>query len=167
MHKVICSRYCPRPAYGISPVLIRLALNKGPVAGLAGGLISYSAAALAFALILLWPGEWRHVRALDRSAAKWFGVSGFSVCMAQMLRYMALALAPVTVVTPIQRLSLMFRLYFSRVINPQHEQFGGNIIAATVVSLIGALALSVSTEIVQAALPMPGWMKTALSWRWP
>jgi drug/metabolite transporter (DMT)-like permease len=43
--------------YGIRPVLIRLALeNKTLVAGLAGGLISYSAAALAFALILLWPG---------------------------------------------------------------------------------------------------------------
>ena len=47
-------------------------------------------------------------------------------------------------VTPIQRLSLVFRLYFSRIINPQHELFGGRIVAATVVSLFGALALSVS-----------------------
>jgi uncharacterized membrane protein len=154
--------------YGISPVLIRSALeNRMLEAGLAGGLISYSAATLAFVLILLWPGQWRHVRSLDRGAAKWFMVSGVCVCLAQMLRYMALALAPVSVVAPIQRLSLVFRLYFSRILNPQHEQFGGRIVTATVVSLAGALALSVSTEIVQAALPLPEWIRAALNWTWP
>jgi drug/metabolite transporter (DMT)-like permease len=154
--------------YGVSPVLVRLALeNRELPASLAGGLISYAAAALAFALILLWPGQWRRVRSLDRGAAKWFAISGVCVCFAQMLRYMALVLAPVTVVTPIQRLSLVFRLYLSRLINPQHEVFGGRIVAATAVSLLGALALSVSTEVVQAALPLPDWAKAVLNWRWP
>ena len=154
--------------YGISPVLIRLALeDKELPAALAGGLISYAAAALAFALVLVLPGQWRHIRALDPTAAKWFAVSGVCVCLAQMLRYMALALAPVSVVTPIQRLSLVFRLYFARIINPQHELFGGRIVAATVVSLLGALALSVSAEAVQAVLPLPEWAKDVLNWRWP
>jgi uncharacterized membrane protein len=154
--------------YGISPVLVRLALeDKALAASLAGGLISYAAAALAFALVLLLPGQWRHVRALDPGAAKWFAVSGVVVCFAQMLRYMALALAPVSVVTPIQRLSLVFRLYFSRIINPEHELFGGRIVAATAVSLLGALALSVSADLVQAALPLPDWAKAALNWQWP
>ena len=73
--------------YGVSPVLIRLALeDKALQAGLAGGLISYGAAALALALVLLLPGQWRHVRALDPGAAKWFVVSGVCVCFAQMLR---------------------------------------------------------------------------------
>jgi hypothetical protein len=80
---------------------------------------------------------------------------------------MALALAPVSVVTPIQRLSLVFRLYFSRIINPDHEQFGGRLVAATVVSLFGALALSISSEVVQAALPLPDAAKAVLNWRWP
>jgi uncharacterized membrane protein len=154
--------------YGISPVLVRLALeNKGLESSLGGGLISYSAATLAFVLILLLPGQWRHVRALDPGAAKWFAISGVCVCFAQMLRYMALVLAPVSVVTPIQRLSLMFRLYFSRIINPEHEVFGGRIVAATIVSLAGALALSASTEIVQAVVPLPDWAKTFLNWHWP
>ena len=154
--------------YGISPVLIRLALeDKTPAASIAGGFISYAAAALAFALVLILPGQWRHVRALDPNAAKWFTVSGVVVCLAQMLRYMALALAPVTVVTPIQRLSLVFRLYFSRIINPEHELFGGRIVAATVLSLAGALALSVSADVVQAALPLPEWAKAMLNWKWP
>jgi drug/metabolite transporter (DMT)-like permease len=154
--------------YGISPVLVRLALeNKSLEASLGGGLISYVAATLAFALILLLPGQWRHVRALDRGAAKWFAISGVCVCFAQMLRYMALVLAPVSVVTPIQRTSLLFRLYFSRIINPEHEVFGGRIILATVVSLAGALALSASTEVVQSVVPLPDWANTFLNWRWP
>jgi drug/metabolite transporter (DMT)-like permease len=154
--------------YGISPVLVRLALeNRGLDASLGGGLISYTAATLAFALILLLPGQWKHVRSLDREAAKWFAISGVFVCFAQMLRYMALVLAPVSVVTPIQRTSLLFRLYFSHIINPQHEVFGGRIIAATVVSLLGALLLSVSTELVQSLVPLPDWLRAALNWHWP
>jgi uncharacterized membrane protein len=154
--------------YGISPVLIRLALEDMPLtAGLAGGLVSYTAATAAFALLLLMPGQWRHVRALDGTAAKWFAISGVCVCAAQMLRYMALALAPVSVVTPIQRVSLVFRLYFSRILNPDHEMFGGRIVAATVISLLGALALSISTELVQSALPLPDWAKAVLNWHWP
>ena len=130
-------------------------------------MISYTAATLAFALILLLPGQWQHVRSLDREAAKWFAISGVFVCFAQMLRYMALVLAPVSVVTPIQRVSLLFRLYFSHIINPQHEVFGGRIIAATIVSLAGALVLSVSTELVQSLVPLPDWLRTALNWHWP
>jgi uncharacterized membrane protein len=107
------------------------------------------------------------VRSLDRGAAKWFAISGVCVCFAQMLRYMALTLAPVSVVTPIQRLSLLFRLYFSRILNPDHEVFGGRIMAATIVSMAGALALSVSADVVQSMLPLPDWAKTFLNWHWP
>lgn len=154
--------------YGTSPVLVRLALEHGGLAAsIGGGLISYIAATLAFGLILLLPGQWRHVRSIDREATKWFAISAVAVSSAQMLRYMALALAPVSVVAPIQRLSLVFRIYFGRLINPQHEVFGGRMTAATVVSLIGALALSVSTEFVQSLVPLPDWAKTVLNWHWP
>ena len=40
-------------------------------------------------------------------------------------------------------------------------------ILTTVVSLLGALALSVSTEIVQSVLPLPDWARTFLNWHWP
>jgi uncharacterized membrane protein len=154
--------------FGVSPVLVRLALeNHDLAASLGGGLISYIAAALAFALVLLWPGQWKHVRSLDREAAKWFAISGVFVCFAQMLRYMALALAPVSVVAPIQRVTLLFRLYFSHIFNPHHEVFGGRVFAATVVSFVGALALSVSTELVQSVLPLPEGARTLLNWHWP
>ena len=121
------------------------------------GSISYVAATLAFALILLWPGQIRHVRQLDAESARWFMLSGVFSCFAQMMRYLALAVAPATVVMPIIRLSLLFRLYFSRLVNPHHEEFGGRVIVATIVSLVGVLALSVSTEFVQSLLPLPDW----------
>jgi uncharacterized membrane protein len=154
--------------YGVSPILVRTALaSKGLEASITGGLISYCAATLAFALVLLWPGHLRHVLSMERKSARWFMFSGVCVCFAQMLRYMAFAVAPVTVVTPIQRLSLVFRLYFSRLLNPQHEVFGGRMIAATVMSLVGAVALSVSTKVVQSVLPLPAWGVVLLDWHWP
>jgi uncharacterized membrane protein len=154
--------------YGASPILISLGLEgAGIQMSLAAGLISYIAATAAFALMLLLPGQIRHVRALERENAKWFVISGVCVCGAQMFRYMALAVAPASVVAPILRLSMIFRFHFARMFNPQHEVFGGKMVVATIVSLAGALALSVSTETVQSLLPLPGWAVSALNWRWP
>ena len=112
--------------YGVSPILIRLALqHKGLGSSIAAGLLAYTAATVVMGLILLWPGRWREVRNTERVAVKWFTISGIFVCVSQMFLYMAVSLAPLTIVTPINRLSLLFRLYFGRLINPQHEMFGG------------------------------------------
>ena len=154
--------------YGVSPVLVRMALeDRGLEFSLAGGLVSYLAATVVFALVLLLPGQLRHAVSTNRDSARWFVVSGVCVCLSQMLRYMALAIAPVSVVTPIQRLSMIFRLYFSRLLNPDHEIFGRRVIAATFVSLAGALALTLSVEMIQAVLPLPASAVEALNWRWP
>jgi drug/metabolite transporter (DMT)-like permease len=154
--------------YGASPIFVSLGLgSRGLEVSLAAGLISYVAAALTFSLILLLPGQIKHIRTLDREASKWFVVSGCFVCAAQMLRYMALAVAPASVVAPILRLSMLFRFHLARLFNPDHEVFGGRMVLATVVSLAGALALSVSTEIVQSLLPLPDWAIAMLNWRWP
>jgi hypothetical protein len=84
-----------------------------------------------------------------------------------MFLYMAMSIAPVTVVSPVTRLSLLFRLHFARWINPQHEVFGGPVILGTVVSLAGAVALSLSTETVEALIPLPGALVSILHWHWP
>ena len=153
--------------FGVSPVMVGMAFaNKGLAAGIAGGFISYLAAVVAFALPLLLPGQWQSFRRIDRNTAAWFIISGISVAISQMSRYMALAVAPVSVVSPIQRLSMVFRLYFGAVINPHHEVFGGRIIAGTVISLFGAFALSVSIDGVAEALPLPAPLAAALGWTW-
>jgi len=152
--------------YGSSPILIRLALeDKGLPASLPGGLIAYIAATAVLALFLLWPGRLRHALDVKPESAKWFTISGVLVCISQMFLFMAQSIAPVAVTAPISRLSILFRLYFSRLLNPQHEVFGGQMIVGTIVSLLGALALSISVDAVGGLLP-DAW-QPLLHWHWP
>lgn len=154
--------------FGISPILIGMALqHKGIPIGIAGGFVSYVAATVAIALPLLVPAQWRSFKAVDRESVKWFVVSGIAVCFSQMFRYMAIAVVPVSVVTPIQRLSLVFRIYFGWLLNPHHEVFGGRIIWGTVISFVGAVALSISTDSVLESISMPAALVAFLTWHWP
>jgi uncharacterized membrane protein len=154
--------------YGFSPILVRVGLEgKGLGASLAGGLVAYTAATAVMALLMLWPGQLRHVLAVKRESAKWFTLSGLLVWLSQMFLYMAMSIAPVTVVSPINRLSILFRLYFSRLLNPRHEMFGGGVIVGTVVSLTGALALSLTTDVISAVVPLPDAVVALLRWHWP
>jgi drug/metabolite transporter (DMT)-like permease len=154
--------------YGVSPLLIRLAVIGGDLgSGIAGGLVSYLAATAAVALVLLWPGNWRHALAVGPEARKWFGYSGVSVCIAQMFIYMAYAVAPISVVTPVLQLHHALRLMFSRLLNPQHEIFGGRMVLATALSLTGAALLSLDVEHVLALLPLPPSLAAIARWHWP
>jgi uncharacterized membrane protein len=154
--------------FGLSPILIRMAFEKKGIAiGIAGGFVSYLAGTVAIALLLMLPGQWRSFCDIDRKTTKWFVVSGIMVCFSQMFRYMALAIAPVSVVSPIQRLSIVFRIYFGWIINPEHEVFGGRVVAGTLVSLIGAVALTVSTDGIAHLIHLPAWFATLLAWHWP
>ncbi|MEE8284661.1 MAG: EamA family transporter, partial [Alphaproteobacteria bacterium] len=149
--------------YGLSPILVRAGLADTGLS-LAGGLISYVSATMAVALILLLPGRAAHILGVDRGAAKWFTISGVFVFFAQMFRYLALAIAPVTVVAPIQRLSLVFRVGLSTVLNPEHEVFDARVVIGVVVSLLGMLALTLSVEFIGEFLALPRWV---ITWRWP
>jgi uncharacterized membrane protein len=152
----------------INPMLIGMAFEtKGVAVGIAGGFVSYVAATAAIALTLAVPGQWRSFRTVDRESAKWFIISGIAVCLSQMFRYMALAIAPVSVVTPIQRLSLIFRIHFCCMLNPHHEVFGGRLILGTMISLAGAIALSLSTDSILHAVQLPAAVVSLLTWHWP
>jgi uncharacterized membrane protein len=154
--------------YGTSPVLVRLGLEHGDIpASIAGGLVSYAAATLVILAVLVITGNVRHALSMTPSDARWFGLAGLFVGISQMLRYMALSIAPVSVVTPIQRLSLLFRLLFSWIMNREHEVFSGNIFVGTVLSLFGVVLLSVSTDAIVSLLPVPSWLAAAASWKWP
>jgi uncharacterized membrane protein len=154
--------------FGISPILIGMAFDTQSLAeGIAGGFVSYAAATVAVGLTLLWPGQWRSLKALDATSGKWFVLAGLTVGLSQMFRYMALAIAPVSVVSPIQRLSLVFRIYFGWLINPQHEVFGGQVILGTVLSLAGAIALSISADGLVHSMWLPNYLVSLLAWHWP
>lgn len=154
--------------FGISPLLIRLAFdNQEIAAGIAGGFVSYAAATGVIALLLTRPRQWRSFRSMDSISTKWFIISGIAVAFSQMFRYMALAIAPVSIVSPIQRLSLVFRIYFGWILNPHHEVFSGRIIGGTVASLVGAIALSISADNLLLSLELPRPLVSMLTWHWP
>ena len=154
--------------YGVTPFLIRLAVIRGNLgSGIAGGLVSYAAATAAVALLLLWPGQLRHAREIRPESLKWFTYSGVSVSIAQMFIYMAYAIAPISVVTPVLQLHHALRLIFSRLLNPHHEIFGGQMILGTALSLVGAVALSLDTEFLLSLMPLPDSVAAFARWHWP
>jgi uncharacterized membrane protein len=154
--------------YGLSPILVRIGLEgKGLAVSVAGNLVASLAATVVMGLFLLPPRQLYHALAVGREPAKWFTLSGVLVAISQLFLYMAMSIAPVTVVSPINRLSILFRLYFSRLLNPQHEVFGGKVVVGTIVSLSGAVVLSLSIDSVQSWLPLPAAAIELLRWHWP
>jgi len=150
--------------YGVSPVLVRYATaEQGLATSLAGGVIGSAAAAVVIAALLFAPGHWYKLRGVSRQAANWFVMSGILVYVSQIFVYMAVALAPITLIAPIIALGNVFRIHVSRWLNPDHEVFGRDVVAATALSFVGVLALSASVE----ALPLPPAWSAFLAWRWP
>jgi len=155
-------------AYGITPILVRLAIiGNDPRSGLVGGMIAYAAAAAAVGLLLAPPRQLRHALAVTPEARKWFAFSGIAVCFAQMCMFVAYTVAPISVVTPIQQLTIVFRVMFARMLTPQHEVFGTAMILGTGLSLLGAIALSLDMEFLLGLIALPDALIRLLTWRWP
>lgn len=155
-------------AYGASPVLVRFALETASWrASIAGGLVSYLAATLVTIVFVVLAGKTQHVREISKETIRWFCWAGVFVAVSQMLRYMALSFAPVSVVSPIQRLSLIFRLFFGYMLNRQYEVFDSRMVLGTIVSILGAVLLSVSIEDVRLLLPVPEYLTPLFLWTWP
>ena len=144
--------------YGSSPLLISMGLAAGrnTATAVAGGFVSNSAAALVVAGMVLASGGLRWLRGFDREARRWFFLSGGLVAISQILLYSALALAPVAVVVPLQRLSVMFRVIFSGLFNRDAEIFDRRVIVGLIVSLLGALAISTDTALLREILAPAG-----------
>jgi drug/metabolite transporter (DMT)-like permease len=153
-------------AYGTSPIMARHALqHTGPTTGILGGLIAYIAATAVVALALLLPAVRREVAALKPDNARWFAYSGVFVAMAQGFFFAAVAVAPVMLVMPLLQMSLVFRVLLSTWLNPDHEVFGSFVLAGIATAIIGALLVSVDTEIILNAFAVPNAIADVLRWR--
>lgn len=152
-------------AYGTSPLLIALGLGhqRAIADSAAGVLISYVAASFVVFALVAFAGGRSYMVGLDRGSARWFVLTTFLVALSQFLRYAALAVAPIAVVVPIQRLSVVFRLIFNALINRDHEVFDRWIIASILLAVIGALALSVNTKYLLSLFLIPQSFQNALS----
>ncbi|MPS26206.1 MAG: hypothetical protein E2576_13670 [Alcaligenaceae bacterium] len=136
-------------AYGSSPILVRQAMveGSGMAGGLAGAAVAYTAATAGVVALVICQGGLGRSLTMSRPTLGWYSVAGVTAVASQIFVYMALAIAPASVVIPIQRTSLVMRVWFARVLNPELESFDGPVLLATVVSLIGAVALAAD----------PGW----------
>lgn len=140
--------------YGTSPLFIALGLgDSGDLAdSVAGGLVSYLAATAVVAFIVAAAGRLAFPTSLDKDAAWWFVLSALSVAISQVFRYLAMALAPIAVVVPIQRLSVVFRLIFNALINRDHEIFDRWVVLSIILAVVGAIALTADTAQILAML---------------
>jgi len=153
-------------AYGTSPILVRAGL-EGTGLALAGGVVSYGAATILVAVLLLWRPARHDAAGIDRANLPWFVWTGVTVCLSQIFLYLAMAIAPVTVVQPLMRFSTVFRTFFAWVFNREQESFDPSLLVAIAISTVGAFALAFEGATVARWIDAPAWLATILSWRWP
>jgi drug/metabolite transporter (DMT)-like permease len=153
-------------AYGSSPIIVRQALQGvGPLSGVAGASVAYAAATVAVALGLLIPSLRRNVMRVTGENARWFVYSGIFVAAAHGFLYSALAVAPIMLVAPLLQLSLVFRFLFALILNPHHEVFGFVVIVGTIVSIVGACAIAIDTDLILHAVAIPEPLASLLRWQ--
>lgn len=126
--------------FGISPLFIKLGLQQGGSA-LAGTFISYTSAMLVLGIMLGSPERREGVLHMGHKALVWFGLAGFFVAMAQLLRYTALNLIPVSVASPLISTNPLFLLVLSFVVNRKLESFRINVILGAIFVVIGTVLI--------------------------
>lgn len=150
--------------YGTSPLLIRLGLggSSSMADGVAGVLVSYAAATAVVAVLVVLAGGRAYMAHLDKNSGRWFLISSIFVALSQLLRYLAFTVAPVTVVVPIQRLSVVFRILFNAVLNRDYEVFDYWVMLSIFLALLGTTLLSVDSGFVLSLLSAPAELTVAL-----
>ncbi|MCY4624459.1 MAG: EamA family transporter [Chloroflexi bacterium] len=129
-------------AYGTSPIMIRYALEDTGL-GIAGGLIAYIAAAGLLIATLAIPGQLKNMRGFDLKVVPMFSASAVAVFLAQLFRFAALAIAPVSLVTPLTRLGVVFVPTLSFVFNRNLESFSLRVLIGIALSGLGAVLLAI------------------------
>lgn len=150
--------------YGFSPLFIVYGMgHNGTMADSVGGvLVSYLAATLVVLVMVIASGGRTYLTGYDRASFYWFAVSAVLVAFSQLFRYLALAVAPVSVVVPIQRLSVVFRILFNAIFNRQYEVLDLPVIVVVFLSILGAVALAIDTRLVVTFIPLPLWLESLL-----
>lgn len=135
--------------YGASPILIALALETSTwQLALFGAFLGHVAASILLIGIVFLFGLTGEVLATNKKNVPFFILSAIFVFLSQGFRYVALALAPVYIVSPIQRTSTIFRVIFSKIFNPTTELFGVWVYLGIVVSLLGVFLLAIPEHLV-------------------
>jgi drug/metabolite transporter (DMT)-like permease len=152
--------------WGSSPIFVRAGL-EGPGQALAGGVVSYSAATLAVAFIALLPRARRNLSEISPHNLRWFSCTGVMTAIAQILLYLAMAVAPVIIVQPLLRFQIIAGTVAGWFLNRSHESFDTGVLGAIAVSMIGAVFLALDGPAVMQWMDAPPWLAAVFAWRWP
>ncbi len=124
--------------YGISPLFIKWGLLQGGSA-LAGTFISYTGASLVLSSTLINHDRREAVINMEGRAITWFALSGFLVGLAQLCRYLALKLSPISIAGPLTATIPIFLLLLSFMINRSMESFRLTVILGAILVVIGTV----------------------------
>ena len=128
-------------AYGTSPLLIRAALEDATRTAAIGTFVAYVGAAAVLTASLALPGQRQLIGAINLRYMRLFGGAGVSVFLAQLFRFFALSLADVTVVNPLQRMSGVFTLILTYLVNRSLERLDWRVVTGVMVSFVGSALL--------------------------
>lgn len=129
-------------AYGTSPILIRGALEDEAGLAVLGGLVAHATAA-GFLLALAGTPAGRGIRqTLQPAVLTVFLTAAFSVFIAQLLRFLALALAPIAIATALERTQIAFTLVLAYLMNRTLELITLRVALGVLASMSGALILA-------------------------
>ena len=124
--------------YGISPLFIKWGLQQGGSA-LAGTFISYASATVVLGSTMINRVRREEVMNMERRALTWFALSGFFVGLAQLFRYIALKLSPISTAGPLTATTPLFLLLLSFLVNRNVESFRFTVILGAILVVIGAV----------------------------
>ncbi|MFC1816728.1 EamA family transporter [Thermodesulfobacteriota bacterium] len=127
-------------AWGVSPIFVSLGV-KGSGAPVAGALISFLAATAVLSISLLNHRRRTSMADITGKAAGLFFIVGFIGFLANLARYVALSLAPASIVAPLVTTAPVLLLVFSFVFNRKLEIFSKPIIIGTITVVIGSILL--------------------------
>jgi drug/metabolite transporter (DMT)-like permease len=126
--------------YGISPLMIKMALNSYS-APLAAVLITFVGAAAVFAVSSMAGRKRAELFTMEKATFWWFVISGLVVVLAQVSRFLALSMAPISIVSPLFDTSPIMVVILSFFFNRKLEVFSKSIVFSAIVVVIGSLFL--------------------------
>ena len=142
-------------AYGTSPILIRAAVQDGVGTAAIGTFVAYVAASAVLTTGLVLPAQRELVHAINFRYMRLFGGAGFSVFLAQLLRFFALSLASVSIVNPLMRTVGVFTLILSYLVNRRLEKITLGVVLGVLVAFAGAALLVAGAALAGAPVAEP------------
>ncbi len=130
--------------YGSSPILIRAALEDASGVAAVGTFIAYVGASAVLMATLALPAQRHLIGTINVRYMRLFGGAGFSVFMAQLLRFFALSIADVSIVNPLMRMIGVFTLILSYLVNRRLEHITLGVVLGVLVSFGGSALLVIA-----------------------